>query len=66
MRVGILTGGGDAPGLNSVIFGALLRAYKESNVEVVGIKKGWEVFAKNRDEITPEIVDQYQHRILNK
>ena len=59
MRVGILTGGGDAPGLNSVIFGALLRAYKEKNVEVVGIKKGWEVFAKNRDEITPDVVENY-------
>jgi 6-phosphofructokinase 1 len=59
MRVGILTGGGDAPGLNSVIFGALLRAYKEKNIEVVGIKKGWEVFAKTREEITPEVVEHY-------
>jgi 6-phosphofructokinase 1 len=59
MRVGILTGGGDAPGLNSVIFGALLRAYKEKDVELVGIKKGWEVFAKPREEITPEVVEGY-------
>ena len=59
MRVGILTGGGDAPGFNAVIYGALLRAYKEEKVEVVGIKKGWKVFTFKNEEITPEIIDKY-------
>lgn len=59
MRVGILTGGGDAPGFNAVIYGALLRAYEEPNVEVVGIKKGWKVFAIDKNELTSEVVDKY-------
>lgn len=46
MRIGILTGGGDCPGLNSVIYGVLLRAY-ESGDEVVGIEKGWKGFMEN-------------------
>jgi ATP-dependent phosphofructokinase / diphosphate-dependent phosphofructokinase len=59
MRVGILTGGGDCPGLNAVIYGALLRAHTEGNIEVVGIKKGWQVFAMKKEDITPEIIEKY-------
>jgi 6-phosphofructokinase len=40
-RIGILTGGGDVPGLNSVIKGAVYRA-TEKNYEVFGIRRGWE------------------------
>jgi len=40
-RIGILTGGGDVPGLNSVIKAVVYRA-SEQGKEVVGIKKGWE------------------------
>jgi len=40
-RIGVLTAGGDAPGLNvclkAVVYGAIDRGY-----EVVGIRKGWE------------------------
>ena len=39
-RVGILTGGGDVPGLNSVIKGVTYRA-EEAGMEVVGIRRGW-------------------------
>ena len=42
-RVGILTGGGDCPGLNSVIYGIMLKAY-DAGVECVGILKGWKGF----------------------
>jgi len=45
-KIGILTGGGDAPGLNSVIYGVMLKAY-DSNIECVGIKKGWKGFMEN-------------------
>ncbi len=45
-RIGILTGGGDCPGLNSVIYGIMLKAY-EANVECVGILKGWKGFIEN-------------------
>ncbi len=40
-RVGILTGGGDVPGLNSVIKSVVYRG-AEIGCEVVGIRRGWE------------------------
>jgi len=39
-RVGILTGGGDCPGLNAVIRGVVRKA-AQHNIKVVGIKNGW-------------------------
>lgn len=46
MKIGILTGGGDCPGLNAVIYGILLKA-NESGHEVIGIEKGWKGFLEN-------------------
>ncbi|MGA3032006.1 MAG: 6-phosphofructokinase [Terracidiphilus sp.] len=40
-RIGILTGGGDVPGLNSVIKSVVYRG-TEIGCEVVGIRRGWE------------------------
>src|SRR3954468_5605443 len=40
-RIGILTGGGDVPGLNPVIKSVTYRA-TELGMEVVGIRRGWE------------------------
>jgi 6-phosphofructokinase len=40
-RLGILTGGGDVPGLNSVIKGVVYRG-NELGFEVTGIRRGWE------------------------
>lgn len=40
-RLGILTGGGDVPGLNAVIKSITYRGL-ENDCEVVGIRKGWE------------------------
>ena len=40
-RIGILTGGGDVPGLNSVIKSAVYRG-SEHDIEVIGIRRGWE------------------------
>jgi len=40
-RIGILTGGGDVPGLNSVIKSVVYRG-SEIGYEVVGIRRGWE------------------------
>lgn len=40
-RIAILTGGGDVPGLNSVIKAVVYRA-TEMGREVIGIRKGWE------------------------
>ncbi len=39
-RIGILTGGGDCPGLNSVIRAVVRKGLKEG-IETVGIKNGW-------------------------
>jgi 6-phosphofructokinase 1 len=40
-RIGILTGGGDVPGLNTVIKEVVYRA-SENQCEVIGIRRGWE------------------------
>ncbi len=40
-RIGILTGGGDVPGLNSVIKSVTWRGI-ENGCEVLGIRRGWE------------------------
>jgi 6-phosphofructokinase 1 len=40
-RIGILTGGGDVPGLNSVIKSVVYRG-SEIDCEVIGIRRGWE------------------------
>ena len=40
-RVGILTGGGDVPGLNAVIKTVVYRS-REIDCEVIGIRRGWE------------------------
>ncbi|MHA1584192.1 MAG: 6-phosphofructokinase, partial [Promethearchaeota archaeon] len=65
IRVGILTGGGDCPGLNAVIYGAMLRAawQNEIEVEVVGIIKGWKVFSLPEKDLTGEIVEHYTHTL---
>ena len=40
-RVGILTGGGDVPGLNAVIKSVTYRG-SENDIEVLGFRRGWE------------------------
>tara|TARA_B100000029_G_scaffold165536_1_gene161680 strand:+ start:6829 stop:8103 length:1275 start_codon:yes stop_codon:yes gene_type:complete len=44
-RIGILVGGGPAPGINSVISAAVIEAVN-SNYEAVGIKNGYEFLVK--------------------
>src|SRR5215208_2300261 len=40
MRIGMLTGGGDCPGLNAVIRAVARRAWARGH-EVVGVREGW-------------------------
>lgn len=40
MRIGILTGGGDVPGLNPCIKSVVYRA-EDNGAEVIGLRKGW-------------------------
>lgn len=59
-RVGILTGGGDVPGLNMAIKGFVWRM-EESGYEVIGLRRGWAALlnvtaaadADNSDWLTP-------------
>jgi ATP-dependent phosphofructokinase / diphosphate-dependent phosphofructokinase len=68
-RIGILTGGGDIPGLNPAIRAVTLRAQHEG-FDVVGIRRGWAGLVElRRDEgadnsewvlpLTAELVDRY-------
>jgi 6-phosphofructokinase 1 len=50
LKVGVLTGGGDCPGLNAVIR-AVVRKGFQNNVKVVGIRNGW------KGLIEPDTVD---------
>jgi 6-phosphofructokinase 1 len=50
MKIGILTGGGDVPGLNASIKAAVHRAIDDGN-EIVGIRRGWGgLLNLNRDD----------------
>jgi ATP-dependent phosphofructokinase / diphosphate-dependent phosphofructokinase len=49
-RIGILTGGGDVPGLNAVIKSVVYRA-TEVGYEVLGIRRGWEGLTHGRPEV---------------
>jgi 6-phosphofructokinase len=48
-RIGILTGGGDVPGLNAVIKTVTYRS-SENNIEVIGLRRGWEALTHLRLE----------------
>ncbi|WP_148614651.1 6-phosphofructokinase [Nocardioides rubriscoriae] len=41
MRVGVLTGGGDCPGLNAVIRAVVRKGVKDHGFEFVGYRDGW-------------------------
>ena len=41
MRIGILTGGGDCPGLNAVIRAVVRKSVTQHGDEVVGFRDGW-------------------------
>jgi ATP-dependent phosphofructokinase / diphosphate-dependent phosphofructokinase len=58
MRIGVLTGGGDAPGLNAAIRGVTRRALEGGDL-VVGIKNGWAGLLGSGDTVllTPRAVD---------
>ncbi|MEC9203829.1 MAG: 6-phosphofructokinase, partial [Actinomycetota bacterium] len=41
MRIGILTGGGDCPGLNAVIRAVVRRVERDHDGTVLGFRDGW-------------------------
>jgi 6-phosphofructokinase 1 len=46
--IGVLTAGGDCPGLNAVIRGVVTRATEVHDAEVLGIRNGWEGLMEGR------------------
>ncbi|HEX8136975.1 MAG TPA: ATP-dependent 6-phosphofructokinase [Pyrinomonadaceae bacterium] len=51
-RIGVLTGGGDAPGLNPAIKGLVYRA-SNYNIEVAGLYDGWRSLLNPLPEVWP-------------
>jgi phosphofructokinase-like protein len=56
-RIGILTGGGDCPGLNAVIRAAVRTATRDHDLEVLGIQLGFEgLLNKSCMPLTAELI----------
>lgn len=57
-RIGILTGGGDAPGLNAVIRAVVLTAHNHYGWDVVGIREGFDglISGVQLEALSPENV----------
>ena len=56
-RIGILTGGGDCPGLNAAIRAVVKHAHHAFGWEVVGIEDGFEgIYYRRWQELTPQRV----------
>jgi 6-phosphofructokinase 1 len=47
MKVGVLSGGGDAPGINAVIRAVVRKGIQNHKYEIVGIKDGWHGLLEN-------------------
>lgn len=70
MRIGILTGGGDVPGLNPCIKGVVYRAV-DAGAEVLGIRRGWGGLLQynlsardNTEHVVP--LDKYNTRTIDR
>ena len=63
MKIGILTGGGDVPGLNPSIKAVVNRAV-DAGHEVIGIRRGWGgLLMVNRDD--PTTIEEYTIPLTN-
>ena len=62
MRIGVLTGGGDCPGLNAVIRAVVRKGVQTFGDEFVGFRDGWrgplkdDTCALGVDEVTSALV----------
>lgn len=54
-RIGLLTGGGDCPGLNAVIRAIVRRAEVSYGWSVLGIREGWRGLLE--DDLTGQLDD---------
>jgi 6-phosphofructokinase 1 len=63
MRIGLLTGGGDCPGLNAVIRGIVRKGINVHHHEFVGFRYGWAGVLKNEAmDLTNETTRGILHR----
>ena len=70
-RIGILTGGGDVPGLNAVVKSVVYRSTAQPGFDVIGIRKGWEglTHLKLSEDTDPTYViplDRQNTRIVDR
>jgi len=56
-RIAILTGGGDAPGLNAVIRAAVKTAIREYGCDVIGVRDGYDGFVGEKGICPLELKD---------
>lgn len=66
--IGILTGGGDVPGLNPAIRAVTIRALREG-YQVIGLRRGWEGITEIRRDKNADNSDHYMsltEQIVNK
>ena len=62
-RFGILTGGGDCPGLNAVIRGVVRAGVNRYGHHIIGFRYGWAgVLEANTVELTPQNTAGILHR----
>lgn len=63
MRIGILTGGGDCPGLNAVIRAVVRKGVGAYNHQILGFRGGWQgVLAQEAEQLTLEATRGILHR----
>ena len=64
MRVALLTGGGDCPGLNAVIYAAVRKGINHYGDEFIGFRNGWKgVLENDFIPLTLEAVDGIQFSV---
>jgi phosphofructokinase-like protein len=62
-RIGVLTGGGDCPGLNAVIRGVVRAGVNRHGHEIVGFRNGWAGVVEDvATELTPQNTAGILHR----
>ena len=65
-RIGVLTGGGDAPGLNAAIKAVVVRAEREGYA-VVGLARGWEgILDEGVDDSRPFVLETFYRKLATR
>ncbi|MDQ4043695.1 MAG: ATP-dependent 6-phosphofructokinase [Actinomycetota bacterium] len=65
-RVGMLTGGGDAPGLNGVIRAVTMKCVNDYGYEVLGIRRGWRGLLQKEEDSTQSLTADDVRYILEE